>query len=360
MAPKIFITGATGYIGGDALYALYKAHPEYEYTALVRNPDKGALVAASYPSVRLVYGDLDGSALLEEESSKADIVLHTADASDHMKAAQAIAKGILASHSKPHPGFWLHTSGTGILCWKDAETKTFGEAPSSPAYNDLEGISSLTSLPDSAFHRDVDKVVLSAGTTHPGVVKTAIVCPPTIYGTGRGPENQRSRQVYDLVSMTLERGKAPQLGAGLTEWDNVHVYDLSDLFVLLVEAAVANNSDMDAELWGEKGYFLVENGHHVWGEVSKQIGQAALKAGYISSAEVQPMSAKEAKDAAGLTALSWGLNSKGYAKRARKYLGWKPKGRNLDTEIPDIVESEAKRLGKAVGYAQTAAGTKGS
>lgn len=68
-------TGATGYIGGDALHALYTAHPEYEYAILVRNSDKGAAVAAEYPKVRLVYGGLDDSELLEEEASKADIVL---------------------------------------------------------------------------------------------------------------------------------------------------------------------------------------------------------------------------------------------------------------------------------------------
>ena len=31
--------------------------------------------------------------------------------------------------------------------------------------------------------------------TNSDVVKTAIVCPPTIYGPGRGPGNVRSRQV---------------------------------------------------------------------------------------------------------------------------------------------------------------------
>jgi hypothetical protein len=70
----VFRTGSTGYIGGDALYAIVKAHPEYEITALVRNPDKGAQVAVDYPKVKLVYGDLDSSDLLEEESKKADIV----------------------------------------------------------------------------------------------------------------------------------------------------------------------------------------------------------------------------------------------------------------------------------------------
>jgi hypothetical protein len=68
-------TGTTGYIGGDALYALEKTHPEYEYTALVRNSDKGAPIAALYPKIRLVYGTLDDSKLLEEESARAEIVL---------------------------------------------------------------------------------------------------------------------------------------------------------------------------------------------------------------------------------------------------------------------------------------------
>lgn len=37
MTPKIFLTGATGYIGGDALYALYKKHSDYEIAVLVRS-----------------------------------------------------------------------------------------------------------------------------------------------------------------------------------------------------------------------------------------------------------------------------------------------------------------------------------
>lgn len=67
-------TGATGYIGGDLLYALFQAHPGWEYTCLVRNADKGAKVAAAYPKVRLVYGTLDSIELLEEEAGKADII----------------------------------------------------------------------------------------------------------------------------------------------------------------------------------------------------------------------------------------------------------------------------------------------
>jgi len=355
MAPKVFITGATGYIGGDALYALYKTHPEYEYSALVRNSDKGAPVAAAFSKIRLVYGTLDDASILEEETAKADIVLHTADSSDHEGAARAIAKGLAAGHSKERPGYWIHTSGTGILCWKDMETETYGEAPHMPAYDDLEGVGKLTSLPDDAFHRNIDKLVLSAGTSHPEVVKTAIVCPPTIYGPGRGPANQRSRQVYDLAKATLKNGQVPQIGKGLTEWDNVHVHDLSDLFVSLVEEAVAKSDS--PELWGERGYFLAEHGHHVWGDLSKEIGQAAYKAGYISTPDPKPMTLDEARKTAGFQALTWGLNSKGHARRAAKFLGWKPTGATLSQSVSEIVEGEAKSLGLKVGHAKKVAGT---
>jgi hypothetical protein len=67
------------------------------------------------------------------------------------------------------------------------------------------------------------------------------------------------------------------------------------------------------------------------------------------------MSPDEASKQAGFEALSWGLNSKGYAKRARKYLGGKPKARSLKDEIPDIVDGEAEILGLKVGHAEKVA-----
>lgn len=237
------------------------------------------------------------------------------------------------------------------------ESETYGEPPSQEPYNDLEGVGGLTGLPDSAFHRDIDKLVLSAGSE---TVKTAIICPPTIYGAGRGPGNQRSRQVYNLVKNTLEKGQAPVLGKGLTEWDHVHVHDLSALFVLLAEAAVSypNKDDLDSKLWGAEGYFLAENGHHVWGEISKEVGRVAFEKGYIKEKTTVPIGVEEAKEQFGFEALSWGLNSKGVAGRAGKYLGWKPKGKSLVEEIPDIVEREARELGLKPGYGEKAAGGK--
>ncbi|VZH95141.1 unnamed protein product [Fusarium fujikuroi] len=345
----IFCTGTTGFIGGDAFYALHKAHPDWKYTILVRSEDKGKDVQKQYPDVKLAIGSLDDSKVIEKAASEADIVVHTADSSDHQGAAKAIAAGLRSTHSSSNPGYWIHISGTGILCWYDMDNKRYGEGPlPEQAYNDLEGVDKVTSLPDTAFHRDVDKIVLDEAAKDPSAVKVAIVCPPTIYGTGRGPSNQRSRQIPGLTETTLEKGFGPIIGAGETEWDNVHVHDLSNLIVLLSERAASNEKHSDEqEIWGPKGYFFAENGKHKWSQISALIAKEAKKQGVIESDETKVLDVDEAQKKLGFQALSWGLNSRGEAKRARKYLGWKPEGESLEEWIPESVQIEAKRLNKA-------------
>jgi uncharacterized protein YbjT (DUF2867 family) len=68
-------TGATGYIGGDTLFALYNKHPDYEYSALVRTEEKAKPVKEAFPNVRIVLGNLDDAKVLEEEAAKADVVI---------------------------------------------------------------------------------------------------------------------------------------------------------------------------------------------------------------------------------------------------------------------------------------------
>lgn len=340
---KIFVTGATGYIGGDALATLTQQHPEFAYSALVRSSEKADQVKAQYPNIRIVLGDLDDSELLERESAAADIVLHTADASDHVGAAKAITAGLVAGHSRDRPGYWLHTGGTGILTFEDSDAGQYGR-PSDKVYDDWGAVDELLTLPDHAFHRDVDRLVLEAGARHADVLRTALVCPPTIYGRGRGPCSQRGRQVYELARVTLQLQKGPIIGAGRSIWNNVHVHDLSDGYALLVDAAVAGR--MDDGLWGARAYYLTENGEHCWGELARATAEAATKLGYLTDATAEPIDLESAKKYAGFESLSWGMNSRGRALRARKILGWKPSRPSLLAELPEIVRSEWQRLQK--------------
>ncbi|KAJ5900015.1 hypothetical protein N7495_004759 [Penicillium taxi] len=357
---KIFFTGATGYIGGDALATLVAKHPELSFSALVRSSEKAEQIKAQYPNIRIVLGDLDDSALLERESAAADIVLHTADASDHVGAAKAIAAGLVAGHSKENPGYWLHTGGTGILTYEDSDSGEYGRQ-SDKVYDDWDGVEELLNLPDHAFHRNVDQLVLAAGETH-AEIKTALVCPPTIYGMvslkrnyplqnvqltvskgqGRGPCSQRGRQVYELANVTLRLRKGPIIGAGHSIWNNVHIHDLSDVYALLVDAAIAHRSDQG--LWGTKAYYLTENGEHCWGELARSMAEAATNLGYLPEAKAEPIDIESAKRYAGFESLSWGMNSRGRAVRAREILGWKPWRPSILSELSDIVQSEWQRL----------------
>lgn len=267
-----------------------------------------------------------------------------------MGSANAIAKGLLRGHTPDKPGFWLHTGGTGILTYFDSEVyKTFGEL-GEKVFNDYDGVDELVNLPSEAFHRNVDEIVLRTGIEHQASVKTAIVCPPTIYGVGRGPGSGRGRQVYELTSFILKQKYCPRIGKGLSRWNNIHVRDLSEVFELLVRAALGSSRQTDSEIWGQKGYFLTENGEHTWGDLSRAIGQEAANQGLIESQggglEVRGWSIEEAvKSPAGFEAASWGMNSRGQAVRARKVLGWVPKECSLEAEIPTIVRAEAARLG---------------
>lgn len=94
---RIFLTGATGYIGGDLLYVLQSTHPEYECSVLVRDSSKAAAVSKAYPNVRIVLGDLDSASLIEGEASRADVVVSEwsiqtmLNVSDHFQIPPAIA-----------------------------------------------------------------------------------------------------------------------------------------------------------------------------------------------------------------------------------------------------------------------------
>lgn len=173
-------------------------------------------------------------------------------------------------------------------------------------------------------------------------MKPAIVCPPTIYGRGRGPGNQRSHQLPELSRCTLQKGHGIQVGAGKAYWTNVHVHDLSDVYVSLVEAAAAGGGKAS---WGNEGYYFTENGEHVWGDISKLVATAAQKQGFIPSDRVEVLPNDEINELTAFGTGLWGANSRCRAVRARKLLGWSPKGRSIEAEIPDTVAYEADLRG---------------
>lgn len=153
----------------------------------------------------------------------------------------------------------------------------------------------------------------------------------------------RGRQTYELAKLILEKQYIPVIGQGKARWNNIHVEDLSDIYLLLLEKAVEKNTS--PELWGEKGYILAENGEHVWTDLARLIATTAAKEGYIEKdPEEGELDKDEAVKQAGFEAVSWGLNSRAKALRARKFLGWKPKEVSIEREVPNILREERERL----------------
>ncbi|KAL3469746.1 putative nucleoside-diphosphate-sugar epimerase [Aspergillus californicus] len=316
---KVFLTGASGYIGGDALYAIANAHADWQLSALVRNKDKAEQVKAQYPNIRIIHGDLDSSDIIIEEVKNTDIVFHFADC-DHVAAALAISKGA-ENHTAERPLWLIHTSGSAILTVEDRRAHTYGiERPKQ--YNDWEGVNELINLPDDAYHRNVDKIIIDTGKRHPSSVCTAIA--------------------YWLSAAVLKRGKGFLVGKGENIWHQVHVQDLSDVYEALGAAAAAGGGKAT---WNDEGYYFAENGAFFWGDIQRKVAEEAYAQKFIQSPEVDSLDDVQTTDIHPAGWYAWGSNSRGHAIRARQLLGWDPKRPGLIELIPGIVALEAKDLG---------------
>lgn len=157
-----------------------------------------------------------------------------------------------------------------------------------------------------------------------------------------------STEAYNLAKAVLKEKKGFQVGSGTNVWHQIHVHDLSDLYLLLGEAAVAGGGKAS---WGSEGYYLAENGPFQWTEIAHAVAKAAHHQGFIHSDQVESLTAEEVEKIFPVGSILVGSNSKGDSLRAKKLLGWKPHRRSLKNEISDIVATEAKAQGLVQGHA---------
>src|SRR5215510_3354245 len=81
---RIFLTGATGYVGAAVLDALLRG--AHDVTALVRDPEKAERVARR--GVQPIIGELSKAASYAAAAESADAVVHTAF--EHSKHGPAV------------------------------------------------------------------------------------------------------------------------------------------------------------------------------------------------------------------------------------------------------------------------------
>ncbi|KAH9945010.1 NAD-P-binding protein [Epithele typhae] len=335
----ILLTGATGYIGGAVLAHLLN-HPNasnFEICTIVRNSAKASALRSKF-GVNVVEGTFQDLDKVESLAEKSHVIFHLADADD-----ESFMKAILAGMRKRHVTLGdlpvlIHTasSGTGVIV-DDAR----GAFASETIYNDND-VTQMKSIPDTAFHRNVDLLVFNADTE--GYIRGNIVAPSTVYGIAKnalvnaGVANDHSIQIPILVRASLARGRAGVVGEGKAIWPDVHIDDLAGLYISIFNAIV-NKPDTTGH--GFEGFYFGENGEHSWMSISCAIGDAMVALGYTSDASPSPFSTEElikyfGSEAAGLYS---GTNARCRADRGRA-LGWKPKYTTLDMlkSVRDEVE----------------------
>jgi uncharacterized protein YbjT (DUF2867 family) len=101
----IFITGASGFVGGTVARRLLAAG--YSVRGLIRDASKAEPLKAL--GIEPVIGNLEDSSPLTREARQSEGLIHAAD-SDHLSAIEALIEGLRGS-GKP----LLHTSGSSVI-----------------------------------------------------------------------------------------------------------------------------------------------------------------------------------------------------------------------------------------------------
>lgn len=339
MAPRIFVTGGTGYIGGSVLDTIVTNHPEYDVHALLRNVPP--TFQSRYPNVKVVKGDYDSFDILAEEASQANVVVHNGS-SDHEASLNALITGLLRRST---PGFLLHLSGTGIVA--DHLEDTYLGKLNPKIWSDIHDIDSIRSLPDGALHRGTEKILHSTIDEHGDKINIAIMCPPDIYGKGKGLAKTNSALVPHFVRYIKETREAPIFydeGANTRSW--VHINDLMQLYLRVIESAAAGGG---TATWGKEGYYFASTQEVSQLSFAREVGSILQEHGVIADGKPVPITLEKLDSLINyprypkIGRYMLAANSRTRAERAEKLFGYAGKEPSLLESLKEDVLAEIEK-----------------
>ncbi|KAH9115102.1 hypothetical protein AeMF1_010843 [Aphanomyces euteiches] len=291
---KIFVTGATGFVGSVVVSELIRAG--HEVTGLARS-DKAAeaLAAVGAKSHR---GNLDDLDSLRAGASTADAVIHLGfnhDFSKYLESCEADGRVVRTL------GDALKGSNRLLVV-----TSVFTASNSPDRPND-ETVTCPVGPPRAITEAVADEVAAT------GVRVVAVRLPPSVHGRGDGAF------VPGLIAIAREKGVSAYVGDGSNRWSAVHRLDAAVLYRLVVEKAT-------------------ESGRvHAIAEESVAFRDIAEAIGSRLKVPVVSKTANEAKDHFGFLAQFVSMDRPVSSQWTRETFGWKP----LQPSLIDDINSEA-------------------
>jgi nucleoside-diphosphate-sugar epimerase len=277
---RVFVTGATGFIGTAVVRELIDAG--HEVLGLARS-DAGAksLVAAGADIHR---GSLEDLESLRSGALAAEGVIHTAfihDFSNYGPAAEADRRAIetlgaaLAGSDRP----LIVTSGT-LLAQRQGSLATEQDAP------------------NPSFPRKSEEAALALVAR--GVRASVLRLPPSVHGNGD------HGFVPHLISIAREKGASAFIGDGLNRWPAVHRIDAAHLYRRVLEKGVAGAN---------------YHGVHDQGVTTREIAEVI---GRGLNVPVVSKSSEQAAHHFGWIARFFGIDGPASSAQTQQWLDWRP------------------------------------
>jgi len=283
---RVFVTGATGFIGSAIVRELIEAG--HQVLGLARSDSAAASLAAVGAEVhRGALDDLDG---LRSAAAASDGVIHTAfihDFSDFARSAQTDLRAIetigavLAGSGKP----FVITSGTLML--------TFFLPPG--RLGTEEDVADAGSVAPRIASENA-----AIALAERGVRSSVVRLPPSVHGEGD------HGFVPTLISIARTKGVSAYPGDGSNHWPAVHRLDAAHLFRLALENASA-------------GSVL-----HAVGDEGVPVREIAGVIGRRLNVPVVSLPVEEAGEHFGFLGRFFSLDSPASSALTQQRLGWHP------------------------------------
>jgi len=295
---RVFLTGATGFIGSHILPELLAAG--HQVLGMTRSDAGERALATAGADVH--RGTLEDPDSLRAGAAMADAVIHTAFDHNFSNFVANCAKDsraieALGSELKGSDRPLLITSGTGIGSPGEGQLAT--EDVFNPDHPNPRIASETTG-----------NKLLQAG------VNLSVMRLPQVHDT------VRQGLITPYVAMSQEKGVAAYVGDGLNRWPAAHVLDVARLYVLALEKGEA----------GARYHAVAEEGVTVRA-ITEVVG-AGLDVPVVS------LSPEEAPAHFGWLAMFAGLDLPASSALTRARLGWQPTGKGLIADLKRMDYSE--------------------